>query len=109
MIGMMRRTPVPISPAEVTSPMRAVMVKTYLVCRTGVIELVHPGHHALRQPGRQQRKRNQNDQPDEVRRHERNHAAEDRGERYVLYDTLDDKYVHADRRMDQAKLHRHHD
>ena len=37
MIGMIRRTPVPISPADVTSPIRAVMVKTYLVSSFGVV------------------------------------------------------------------------
>src|SRR5688572_29943565 len=36
-IGMIRRTPVPISPAEVTSPIRTVMVKTYLVSSWGVV------------------------------------------------------------------------
>ena len=34
---MIRRTPVPMSPAEVTSPIRAVMVKTYLVSSFGVV------------------------------------------------------------------------
>src|SRR5437016_13088140 len=93
-IGMMRRTPLPISPAVGTSPMRAVMVKTYLVSSCGVIALVNPRRHPRRQPGRQQRERDQDHQPDQVRRHERNHAAEDGRERYVLHDTLDDEDVH---------------
>src|SRR6266540_4230505 len=91
-IGMMRRTPCPISPADVTPSIWAVMVKTYLVRRTGVIELMNP-RHPRRQPGRQQRKRDQDHQPDQIRRHERNHAAEDRRERHILDHALDDKDV----------------
>src|SRR5450759_5185655 len=103
-IGMMRRTPWPISPAEVTPPIWAVMVKTYLVSSAGAMDqsgLLVSGagtlvsHHALRQPGRQQRKGDQDHQPDQVGRHERDHALEDRGKGHVLDHTLDDKDVHS--------------
>src|SRR5713226_7075958 len=66
-------------------------------------------HHALWQPGRQQRKQDQDHQPDEVGRHERDHAPENRGKRHVLDDALDHEDVHPDRWMDQAEFHRHHD
>src|SRR3954470_11802779 len=108
-MGMMRRTPWPISPAVVTSAMRAVMVKTYFVSSVGVIHKLSVRHHARRQPGREQRECDQNYQADEVGRHKGDHAAEDGGERYVLHHALDDKDVHADRWMDQAEFDGHHD
>src|SRR5215210_2267939 len=87
-IGIIRRTPWPISPVVVTPAMWAVMVNTYLVCNAGVIgdpnirvsgQASLVSHHALRQPGRQQRKHDQDDQPNQIGRHERDHASEDRG------------------------------
>src|SRR5690348_1625381 len=98
-IGMMRRTPWPMSPAVVTSAMRAVMVKTYLVSSVGFIRC-SVDHHARRQPGREQREGDQDHQPHQVGRHERDHAAEDGGEGDVLHHALDDEDVHANRRMD---------
>src|SRR5260363_328374 len=86
MIGMMRRTPVPISPADVTSAIAAVMVKTYLVRSSGLIRLTY---HALRQPGREQREQDQDHQPDQVGDHERQHADEDRRHVDVLDHALD--------------------
>src|SRR5437762_9061912 len=65
--------------------------------------------HTLRQPQRQDRKCDQDHQPDQVRRHERDHAQEDGRERHVLHHALDHEHIHADRRMNQAKLDRHHD
>src|SRR5665647_251282 len=114
-IGMMRRTPWPISPTDVTPPIWAVMVKTYFVSSTGAMDRPNLRgkadlvHHALRQPGRQQRKRDQYHQPHQVGRHERDHALEDGGKGHVLDHALDDEDVHTDRRMDQAEFHRHHD
>src|SRR5262245_33638137 len=80
MIGMIRRTPWPMSPAVVTSAMRAVMVKTYLVSSVGAIPKTLMRHHARRQPGREQREGDQDHQPHQVGRHERDHATEDGGE-----------------------------
>src|SRR5689334_22599916 len=108
-MGMMRRTPWPMSPAVVTSAMRAVMVKMYFVSSVGVIAGFSVRHHTRRQPGGEQRERDQDHQADQVGRHKGNHAAEDGGERDVLHHALDDKDVHADRRMDEAELDRHHD
>src|SRR5215203_2529205 len=76
-IGMIRRTPLPVSPAVVTSPMRTVSVKTYLVASSGILELPH---HALRQPQRQYRKCNQDHKADQVGDDERRHALKNRGE-----------------------------
>src|SRR5665647_3722075 len=61
------------------------------------------------QPERQDREGDQDHQPDQVGDDERDHALEDRGETHVLHHALDDKHVHADRRMDQPEFHRHHD
>src|SRR5262245_49169874 len=109
MMGMMRRTPWPMSPAVVTSAMRAVMVKTYFVSSVGAIPSPLMRHHARRQPGGEQRKGDQDHEAQEVREHEGDDAAEDGGEGDVLYHALDDKDVHADGRMNQAELDRHHD
>src|SRR6478609_5460283 len=97
-IGMMRRTPMPVSPAVTTSPIFAVMVKTYFVSSAGVV-IASPllRHHSGRQPGRQQREGDQDHQPHQVGDHERNHALEDRGEGDVLHHAFYDKDVHADR------------
>src|ERR1700761_1310269 len=100
-IGMMRRMPEPISPAVVTGPMLAVMVKTYLVSRTGLIRL---SNHAHRQPGCQQREQDQDHQPDQVGDHERQHADEDRGHVDVLDHALDHEHVHAYRWMNEPKF-----
>src|SRR3954466_1222643 len=111
MIGMMRRMPMPVSPAVTTSPMRAVTVKTYLVFSAGMV-IASPlsmRHHPRRQPCRQQREGDQDHQAHEVCRHERDHALEDGGEGDVLHHALDDEDVHAHRRMDQAELDRHDD
>src|SRR5215471_12448925 len=84
MMGTMRRTPWPTSPALATSAILAVMVKTYLVLSVGVIGdtgrhgfehalFLKPQHgfldhalprHALRQPGCEQREHDQDHQPD---------------------------------------------
>src|SRR5947209_3316892 len=109
MMGMMRRTPWPMSPAVVTSAMCAVMVNTYLVSSTGAITNPLMRHHARRQPGGEQREGDQDHQPHQVGRHEGDHAAEDGREGDVLHHALDDKDVHADRWMDQAELDRHDD
>src|SRR5580692_3730324 len=104
---MMRRSPVPMSPADVMPATCAVMVKTYWVASTGSMELPlgfqrakkSAGHHVLRQPGRQQRKRDQDNQANNIGGDKRQHALENRGEGYILDHALDDKDVHADRRM----------
>src|SRR6266849_4906279 len=87
-IGMIRLTPWPKSPATIGAPIVMARLKTYLVCSAGVTD--HPNllvsgegklvsNHGFRQPGRQPRKGDQNDQSNEVGRHERKHAPENRG------------------------------
>src|SRR5271170_3291019 len=66
-------------------------------------------HHALRQPGREQRERDQDDETHQIGRDERDHALEDGGKRNIFHHALDDEDVHADRRMNQPQFHRHHD
>src|SRR5882724_8851197 len=61
------------------------------------------------QPQRDDRKGDQDHQPDQVGGDERQYALENGGERYVLHDALDDEHVHADRRMDQPEFDGHHD
>src|SRR5258707_9540539 len=117
-IGIIRLTPWPKSPATIGTPILMARLKTYwseaqvpwiipTYSFQGEGKLV--SHHALRQPGRQQRKCDQNDQPNEVGRHERKHAPENSGKRHVLDHAFDDEDIHSDRRMDQSELHRHHD
>src|SRR5450755_2106036 len=65
--------------------------------------------HVLRQPERDDRKGDEDDQADDVGAHERQHAFEDGGEAHVLDDALDDEYVHSDRRVDEAELDRNDD
>ena len=65
--------------------------------------------HVRGQVEREYRERDQNDQPDEIGDDERQHAEKYRREAHVLHHALDDEYVHADRRMDEPELHRHHD
>src|SRR6202166_3074263 len=108
--GMTRRTPWPVSPATIGLPTWMARLKTYFVASAGAMgrpSLMR--HHALRQPGREQRKGDQDQQPDEVGRHERNNALEDGGKGHVVDHAFYHKYVHADRRVDQAQFHRHHD
>src|ERR1700739_1007726 len=106
--GIIRRTPVPISPADVTLPIWAVTVKTYLVESCGsmkalfylrmilsenrypLFRIMRLSDHALRQPGRQQWKQDQNHQPDQVGDHKRQHTDKNRRHVDVLDHALDD-------------------
>src|SRR5262245_7164127 len=54
-------------------------------------------------------KRNQNNQPQDIGDDERQHTVEDGRYLHVLHDALDHEDVHADRRMDEAELDRHDD
>src|SRR5215813_15075007 len=65
--------------------------------------------HVGRQPKRKYRKRNENDESDQVGDDERQHAIENGRDLHVLDHALDDEDVHADRRMDEAELDRHDD
>src|ERR1035441_4356147 len=65
--------------------------------------------HALRQPERDDRKGDEDDEAHDVGRHERQDALEDRREADVLDDALDDEDVHAHGRVDEAELDRHDD
>jgi hypothetical protein len=62
-----------------------------------------------RQPERENRKRDQDHQPDQIGDDKRQHAAEDRRETDLLHHAFDHEHVHADRRMDQPKLNGHDD
>src|SRR5665213_2173822 len=61
------------------------------------------------QPQRYDREGDQDHQPDQVGEDEGDYALENRGETHVLHHALDDKDVHADRRMDEAEFDAHDD
>src|SRR5215831_17789217 len=65
--------------------------------------------HARREPQRDGRKGDQNHQPNEIGRDERQHADEDGGEVYILDHAFYHEDNHSDRRMDEPQLHGHHD
>src|ERR1043165_1910940 len=65
--------------------------------------------HPRRQEQRDDREYDQNYEPQDVSEDERHHAIEDGGDPGIIDHALDDEDVHADRRVDQAELDRHHD
>src|SRR5665647_2473432 len=71
--------------------------------------LKRPSAHPARQIEGDDRKADQDREADEVGNHERNYAQEYGRETHVLHHALDDKDVHADRRMDQPEFDRHDD
>src|SRR5262245_26640242 len=65
--------------------------------------------HLRGQPQRQDRKGDEDNQPDKIGQDERNDAPEYRRKGDVLDDAFYHEHVHPDRRMDQTELDGHHD
>src|SRR3954453_7903658 len=71
--------------------------------------LLTSASHLRRQVERDDRKGNQNDEAEDIGDDEREYAVEDGRNLHILDHAFYHEDVHADWRMDEAELHRHHD